>query len=253
MEAIKRCASLEKEFSPHMRIFQGNFRDLDKILDTCSLNAVDGILFDLGISSFQIDGERGFSFQRDEPLDMRMDRRDSLTAADLVNTLPRRELKHILYHYGEEKNAALIARAIDEEREKKKIVSTGQLRDIILKAASWKDRKIHPATKTFMALRIILNKELEVLEEGLVRGFKYLKSGGRLVVISFHSLEDRIVKRFFKDLTKNCRCPKERIICNCGGRPLARLINKKPVYPGTEEKNINPRSRSARLRAVEKL
>ena len=254
LAAIEACKELAGRYLPHMTVHRGNFKDLEHILGSCGMEGADGFLFDLGVSSFQLDEKkRGFSFMGDDPLDMRMSKDMCETAADLVNSLPEEELARIIYEYGEERKSRRIARVIVQEREKERILTTGRLVSIIKKVIPHRKGKIHPATKTFMALRIFLNKELEVLEKGLLSAFKFLKPGGRLVVISFHSLEDRIVKRFFNYLKKKCRCPKNLMLCACEGRPLAEVITRKPLSPGEEEKIINPRSRSARLRAIEKI
>ncbi|HPZ08718.1 MAG TPA: 16S rRNA (cytosine(1402)-N(4))-methyltransferase RsmH [Candidatus Eremiobacteraeota bacterium] len=256
IEAIKSFEDFARDFSLNLKLVKGNFSELDEILLSFGIKEVDGILFDLGISSTQLnDARRGFSFQVDSPLDMRMDSNMSLTASHIVNDFSEDDLSYIIYHYGEEKHARKIAREIVKTRKISRILSTKQLSDIVVRAVSRnlrKRRKIHPSTKTFMGLRIFLNKELDTLEKGLKKALKVLKSGGRLVVISFHSLEDRIVKRIFKDASMK-KCLHDLSLCKCEGFPLVRLLNKKPLFPGKEEELLNPRSRSARLRALEKF
>jgi len=249
-DAIESFRDFARDFPFNISLMKSDFSDMDKVLESSGIKEVDGILFDLGVSLYQLkDEKRGFSLQSDSPLDMRMDRDMTETAADIVNSLSEKELAHIIYHYGDEVKSRKIAREIVSQRKISKILTTGQLSDIVSRVISGRSGKIHPATRTFMALRIFLNKELESLKEGLNKSFGFLKSGGRLVVISFHSLEDRIVKNFFRDSSRGTICDftlKE-------SKPLVKLINKKPVYPSVEEKLFNPRCRSARLRVVEKI
>jgi 16S rRNA (cytosine1402-N4)-methyltransferase len=202
--------------------------------------------------------ERGFSFRADGPLDMRLDPRNPTTAADLVNTLPEEELANLIYKYGEETASRRIARRIVEARDREPITTTAQLENIVYGAlggrvAGRTRNPIHPATKTFQALRIAVNRELEVLEHGLVAAVRVLKPGGRLAVISFHSLEDRIVKLFMRQEQKGCICPPEYPVCMCGRKPTLKVINSKPIEAGQEEARRNPRSRSARLRLAERV
>lgn len=247
-EAIKAFSDFAGNFPSNLTPVKGNFADLDKILISSGIKEVDGILFDLGVSMYQLkDEKRGFSLQSDSPLDMRMDRELPDTAADIVNSFSEKELADIIYHYGDETRSRRIARAIVSERKISRILTTGRLSHIVSRANPGRSRKIHPATRTFMALRIFLNKELEALEEGLRKALHFLKPGGRMVVISFHSLEDRIVKNFFRDSYRGITCE------TTAGNPLVKLITRKPVYPGEEEKSLNPSSRSARLRVVEKI
>jgi 16S rRNA (cytosine1402-N4)-methyltransferase len=220
------------------------------------VSGIDGFLLDLGVSSFQLDkGERGFSFQKDAPLDMRMDDSSDETAAHLVNYLAEKELAKIIRDYGEERWAVRIANHIMKARMVSPIETTLQLADIIKGAiprAKWEER-LHPATRTFQALRIAVNDELGSLEKGLKAAINMLNRGGRIAVISFHSLEDRIVKNIFRDAATGCICPKEVPVCICGRIPRLKKVTGKPVLPGREEVLSNPRSRSAKLRVAEKL
>jgi 16S rRNA (cytosine1402-N4)-methyltransferase len=240
-------------------LVQSNFNRLDEIARVEGFESVDGVLLDLGVSSMQLDTpERGFSFRAEGPLDMRLDPRGGETAADLVNTLPEGALADLIYKYGEEPASRRIARRIVEARERAPIETTSELEEIVYRALGGKvagrtRSPIHPATKTFQALRIAVNRELEVLEQGLDAAVKVLKPGGRLAVISFHSLEDRVVKLFIRQEQKGCICPPEYPQCICGRTPTLRTINSKPLEPSAEEQRRNPRSRSARLRVAERI
>lgn len=242
-----------------VRLVQSNFERLDEVALAKGFGGVDGVLLDLGVSSMQLDtAERGFSFRAEGPLDMRLDPRNPTTAADLVNTLPEQELADLIYKYGEEPASRRIARRIVEARAKERIATTAQLESIVYGAmggrvAGRTRNPIHPATKTFQALRIAVNRELEVLERGLAAVVKVLKPGGRLAVISFHSLEDRIVKLFIRQEQKGCVCPPEYPVCLCGRKPTLRAINSKPIEASQDEARRNPRSRSARLRIAERV
>lgn len=233
-----------------------NFANMDEILKVANFISVDGILLDLGVSSFQLDQvERGFSYQDNAPLDMRMDQQQSLTAQEIINTYPVEVLEQIIKDYGEEKWSRRIAQFIINERAKKKITTTGELVKII-KAAIPKgarEKGPHPAKRTFQALRIYVNQELNNLTVALEKGIQVLNRGGRFVVITFHSLEDRIVKRIFKYYARACVCPSEMPVCQCSGEPLVKHLTKKPILPDEGEIADNPRARSAKLRAVEKL
>ncbi len=217
------------------------------------------ILLDLGLSSPHIDDpERGFSLKKDGPLDMRFDPRQSLTAQQVINSYGEKELADIIYHYGDERRSRPIARAIVEARKKESVTRTTQLAEIIANASRKKNKPgkkqgIHPATLTFQALRIFVNRELEVLERVLKDALSLLEKGGRLVVISYHSLEDRMVKNFFRDQTKNCICPKELPICQCNFEKTLYILTKRPIIPNELEVSQNPRARSAKLRAIEAL
>src|SRR4030066_348756 len=252
-EILKIAGERLKRFGERVRLMHGNFSDIKGIMKD---ERADAILFDLGVSSYQLENkERGFSFMSDAPLDMRMDKKAEITAADIVNSASERELSDIFFKYGEEGFAKRIASFIVKERETKPVATTLQLSNIITKAvpARFHAQNIHPATRTFQALRIAFNHELEILERSLLDAVDILKPKGRMCVISFHSLEDRIVKRTFQRLEKGCVCPPRIPICQCGIKPSMKIITKKPVAPAEEEINANPRSRSAKLRAAEKL
>lgn len=255
-EALEAAAGKLAPFGNRVKLFHANYTHISRILEREGVERIDGMLLDLGVSSHQLDkDERGFSFQRDASLDMRMDTSSGRTAADLVNTLPERELEQIIRDFGEERWARRIAKVIVSARVTEPIVTTLQLADLVKGAiprARWEAR-LHPATRTFQAFRIAVNEELESLEQGLASGMSALGRGGRLVVISFHSLEDRIVKNFFNDLAKGCVCPKSAPLCVCGRLPALRKLTGKPVIATPEEIETNPRSRSAKLRAAEKL
>jgi len=238
------------EFENKIMLVQGSFADLEKIALRHGFRPVDGILFDLGLSSIQLGAAgRGFSFQLDGPLDMRFDPGQTTTAADLVNTLSVEELADILSRYGEEPQAQRIARAIVAQRP---IHTTRELAALVEKMVG-RRRRLHPATQTFQALRIAVNDELECLAEALPQAMRLLKPGGRLAIISFHSLEDRLVKEFFRREGRNCLCPPELPICTCGHQAALKIITRKPIRPSAEEVAANPRSRSARLRIAYRL
>lgn len=235
-------------------IVKGNFADIKELLEQRGVFRVDGVLLDIGVSSHQLDtSERGFSFHEDAPLDMRMSQKGA-TAADLINSLPYDELKKIIYDYGEEKYAPSIAKGIVESRQQKPIETTLELAEIVKNNVPQKVRRDgHPARKTFQAIRIAVNDELGVLERGLDGAFELLGSGGRLAVITFHSLEDRIVKRKMASWAQGCTCPKDFPVCVCGNKPKVRLITRKPVCANETELTENPRARSAKLRICEKI
>lgn len=236
------------------RVIRANFTEIARVLREEDLSAADGILLDIGVSSHQLDTpERGFSYHADAPLDMRMSQ-EGTTAADLVNTWGEKELSDIFYQYGEEKFSRPIARAIVRAREEEPVVTTGRLADIIRDAVPARARRDgHPARRVFQALRIAVNGELECLSSALDTAFSCLKDGGRLAVITFHSLEDRMVKQRFASFCEGCICPPDFPQCVCGRTPAARLILRKPVVASEKELEENPRSRSARLRCVERL
>jgi 16S rRNA (cytosine1402-N4)-methyltransferase len=246
---------LEK-IGPNHRLFQANYKDFDRCLAQLGIKEIDGMLLDLGVSSFQLDREeRGFSYQNDAPLDMRMNQSSGITAEELVNTWSEQELAEIIWSYGEERWAKRIAQFICEARQHTPLRTTGQLVDVI-KAAIPKGARQggpHPAKRTFQAIRIAVNDELGVLQEVLDKVVDYLKPRGRLVIISFHSLEDRIVKKSLQQQTKACICPPGLPVCQCGHVPRLKVLTKKPVLPTREEVEGNPRARSAKLRAAEKI
>lgn len=231
-----------------------NYRDMRSALDDLNIDAVDGILLDIGVSSFQLDNiERGFSFHGDAALDMRMSK-EGATAEDLVNSLDVQELTSIFRDYGEEKFAYKIACRIADERNKNRITTTGQLAEIIASAVPAAVRRQgNPCRKVFQALRIAVNDELGALREGIDAAWGCLKVGGRLAIITFHSLEDRIVKQSFNEYCSGCTCPPDIPICICGKTPEGKLVNRKPVVASEEELEINTRSRSAKLRVIEKI
>lgn len=243
-------------FSQHIKLVRDDFRRLIEILSTLKISAVDGILFDLGVSSFQLDeAQRGFSYRVSAPLDMRMDRREQVRAVDVVNSYPEDRLAGILRKYGEEPWAERISRFIIETRKRKPVETTEELVRIIKDAipAGARRRGGHPAKRTFQALRIEINKELEGLERAFFDAATCLKKGGRLVVISYHSLEDRIVKNSFRQLARGCTCPPTLESCQCKEEYEIRILTKKPVRPTDEEIKHNPRARSAKLRVAERL
>lgn len=244
------------EFEENVILVHSNFSRISPIVRELYKDGVDGILFDLGVSSHQLDvAERGFSYMQDAPLDMRMNTSTETTAKDLVNELPLDELARIFWEYGEERWSKRIAEFIVEHRENKPINTTGELVDIIKKAIPAKARREgpHPAKRTFQALRIALNRELEVLQDALKDAVQVLKPGGRLCVISFHSLEDRITKESFREMAKGCICPPKMPVCTCGHEKKIKIISGKPVLPGIDELENNPRARSAKLRIAQKL
>ena len=255
-EALSASAERLAPWRERVTLLHGSFADLAALLDGIGVREADGMLFDLGVSSPQLENpKRGFSYLHDAPLDMRMDPASPLSAYDVVNTYPGDELRRILYEYGEERYAPAVARAIVRVRETRPIETTLELADIIRAAMPSRAlrEKQHPAKRSFQAIRIAVNGELDALEPMLRAAVARLKPGGRLAVITFHSLEDRIVKRTFKEFQQGCVCPKEFPVCVCGRRPTVRPVTRKPVTPGEAELHDNPRARSAKLRAVEKL
>ncbi len=255
-DALAAAGERLKPWGARVTLVHGNYRDLGAALGAIGIEKVDGIVLDLGVSSFQLEtGERGFSFMRDGPLDMRMDRSRGDTARDLVNGLAFEEMVRLFREYGEEREAKRIARAIERERAARPIETTGQLAGIIAGAvpARFQPRSIHPATRVFQALRIAVNDELEGLKDALASGMEALEGGGRMVVISFHSLEDRIVKKAFRDFATDCICPPRAPMCACGHRAVAKAVTRGALTPSEEELASNPRSRSAKLRAAMKL
>jgi len=251
-EALTRTRARLQNYAERFQFVQSNFRFLTPVLDSPGITSVDGILADLGVSSRQIDQpERGFSYFNDGPLDMRMNPNLPHTAADLLATLEQNELKRIFYEYGEEKLAAPIARAIVRQRARRALQRTGDLRQIVESVVKGPHR-IKSLARIFQALRIAVNDELAALDEFLQNALTLLQPGGRLVVISYHSLEDRIVKQFFKAQEKGCTCPPEFPVCVCGRQAQLHVLTRKLIVPGPEEIAANSRARSARLRAAQK-
>lgn len=248
------AASKRLEPYPQAKVVEGNFSDMREILDNEGIGLVDGILLDIGVSSFQLDApQRGFSFHNDAPLDMRMSK-SGATAADLVNSLTAQQISKILFEYGEEKFSRSIASAIIREREKAPIETTGRLAEIISSAVPAKaKRNGHPARQSFQALRIAVNGELDNLSKGLDEASESLNIGGILAVITFHSLEDRMVKQRFASLCKGCTCPPDFPVCVCGKVPFGELLFRSPKTASEDELEKNPRSRSAKLRAIRRI
>ncbi|MBQ8345531.1 MAG: 16S rRNA (cytosine(1402)-N(4))-methyltransferase RsmH [Clostridia bacterium] len=237
-------------------VVRNNFCRLGEVCESLGIEEIDGVLLDLGVSSYQLDtAERGFSYQADAPLDMRMDKRGTLDAYTVVNTYSEQELKKILYEYGEERYAPAIANAIVRRRAEHPIERTGELADLIKYAIPPHAREggHHPAKRSFQAIRIEVNCELDVIEPAIRDAARLLKKGGRIAIITFHSLEDRIVKQTFASLAQGCTCPKNFPICVCNNRPVLKAVNRKPILPSSAELAVNPRSRSAKLRVAEKL
>jgi len=256
-DAIANARRVLEPYAEHIRLFHGNFARLSDYLDRLNIASVDGILLDLGLSQHQLEGSgRGFSFNRDEPLDMRMDVRAGTSAADLVNRMAEDELARVFKQFGEERWSRRIARAIVARRPKEAIETSRQLAEVVASAVpghAAARQKIHPATRVFQALRIAVNHELDRLADFLDDAPDLLVSKGRLCVLSFHSLEDRMVKQKFKALSRGCDCPPDLPVCACGKQPQARILTKKVLRPTKEEIVRNPMARSTRLRALEKL
>jgi len=254
--ALAAAGQRLERFGNRFRPSRGSFGDLAALLASQGVGAIDGLVLDLGVSSPQLDrAERGFSFRNDGPLDMRMDPSQGETAADLVNSLPERELEQAIKEYGEERWARKIAQRIVTARQERPFETTLQLAELVERTIPrrFQEDRIHPATRTFQGLRILVNSELEQVEQGLQAGIDLVRPGGRLVVISFHSLEDRIVKQRLRDAASGCRCPRQLPQCVCGHKPLVRVLTSRPVMAGDVELAENPRSRSAKLRAAERL
>lgn len=255
-EALEAAGKRLAEYEGSYRLVYGNFKNIDAILDDLGVKHVDGILLDLGVSSPQLDESvRGFSYMADAPLDMRMDKTQSLSAMEVVNTWPQEQLKRILYQYGEERYAPAIAAAIIRKRDDREIKSTLELVEIIKSAmpSSALREKQHPAKRSFQALRIAVNGELDAVEEFMKTAVGRLSKGGRLAVITFHSLEDRIIKSSMREAATGCTCPPDFPVCVCGGKPELKLIARKPITASDKEVEENPRARSAKLRVGEKL
>lgn len=254
-DAIAAAGERLKPFGDRVTIVRDNYVNMKQVLADLGIEAVDGICLDLGVSSYQLDtAERGFSYMEDAPLDMRMDRREDRTAADLVNECPEQELFRIIRDYGEDRFAKNIAKHIVKARERRPIRTTGELADIIRGAIPMKIQVTggHPAMRTFQALRIALNRELQVLEDSIDEMIGLLNPGGRLCIITFHSLEDRIVKNGFRRNESPCTCPPGFPVCVCGKKSRGTVITRKPILPTKEEAEENPRSRSAKLRIFER-
>lgn len=255
-EAIEAASERLGGYGGRFTAVKGNFRDIKTILSELGVSEADGAVLDLGVSSYQLDNaERGFSYMHNARLDMRMDRSSGLDAYTVINTYSRSELERIFFEYGEEKWSKRIASFIEKERAKKPIETTFELVDIIKAAipAAARSDGGHPAKRVFQAVRIEVNGELEILKRAIEDFADILKSGGRLCVITFHSLEDRIVKRTFAELARGCVCPQSFPICVCGGTPKANIITKKPILPTSSELMLNTRSKSAKLRVLEKI
>lgn len=254
--AIKAASSKLAPLGERATVVRNNFCHVADVLDTLGIEKIDGILLDLGVSSYQLDTpERGFSYMADAPLDMRMDMRSEKNAYHVVNTYSEADLRRILFDYGEERFAPRIAARIAEARRDKPIETTGELTALIKSAipAAARDGGHHPAKRSFQAIRIEVNSELDVIRPALEAAMRRLRKGGRMAVITFHSLEDRIVKQTFADMASGCTCPKGLPVCVCGKKPSVKIISRKPILPDAEELEFNPRSRSAKLRVAEKL
>lgn len=255
--AVKACTEKLKPFSDKCTVVRSNFSGIETVLDMLGIEKIDGVMWDLGVSSYQLDeAERGFSYMHDAPLDMRMDQSAAKSAYDVVNYYDESELVRIISDYGEEKFAKNIARNIVKTRSVSPIKTTTELSAIVasaIPASSRKKEAQHPAKRTFQAIRIEVNGELDVIRPSLEAAVSRLNSGGRAVVITFHSGEDRIAKQTFARLANPCECPREFPVCVCGKKPSVKILTKKPLTPRQDELEFNPRSRSAKVRAVEKL
>ena len=254
--AVKVAGERLSKLKKNTTVVRNNFCEIASVCRELGVDGIDGVLLDLGVSSYQLDtAERGFSYSSDAPLDMRMDNRKTLSAYDVVNKYSEQELKRILFEYGEERFAPQIAASIIRAREKKYINTTAELSDIIKYSipSAAREGGHHPAKRSFQAIRIEVNSELDVIEPAIRDAVSLLNAGGRIAIITFHSLEDRIVKQTFASLASGCTCPKDFPICVCGNKPKVRIITKKPILPSRLELEENPRSRSAKLRIAEKL
>ena len=254
-DAIEAAGQRLAPYSDRVTIVRSNYAQMKQVLQELSIDKVDGILLDLGVSSYQLDnGERGFTYREDVPLDMRMDKRQERTARDIVNTYSETELYHIIRDYGEDKFAKNIAKHIVNKRKESPIETTGQLIEVIKSAIPMKVRAVggHPAKKTFQAIRIECNRELDVLKDSIDAMIDLLNPGGRLCIITFHSLEDRIVKRAFKKNENPCTCPPNFPVCVCGNVSKGKQLTRKPIIPGEEELEYNKRAKSSKLRVFER-
>ena len=256
-EAAIAAASKRLEcYGERVSVVRSNFFELARVCDELGIREIDGLLLDLGVSSYQLDTpERGFSYMADAPLDMRMDKRGAFSAYDVVNGYEEEKIKKILYEYGEERYSAAIAAAIIRERQKKPIENTLELSNIIKYAIPPHAREggHHPAKRSFQAIRIEVNGELAVIEPAIRDAVKLLRKGGRIAIITFHSLEDRIVKQTFASLAQGCTCPKNFPVCVCNNKPTLKVVTRKPILPSSAELEENPRSRSAKLRVAQKI
>ena len=254
--AIAAASNRLAVYGDRAQVVRSNFSEISDVCDRLNIDGIYGLLLDLGVSSYQLDtAERGFSYQADAPLDMRMDKRRALSAYDVVNSYDEADIRRILFEYGEERYSASIAAAIVRERQKKPIETTLALSDLIRSAipAHAREGGHHPAKRSFQAIRIEVNGELDVIEPAIRTAIARLNKGGRVAIITFHSLEDRIVKQTFASLAQGCTCPKDFPICVCGNKPTVKVITRKPILPSAQELEENPRSRSAKLRIAEKL
>lgn len=255
MDAIRAATDRLKNYSDKVTIVHSNYQNIDSVLRDLSIGGVDGIVLDLGVSSYQLDNaDRGFTYREDTPLDMRMDQSQPMTAKDIVNEYSEQELFRVIRDYGEDSFAKNIAKHIVKARQDKPIETTGELNDIIRAAIPARVRQGggHPSKKTFQAIRIELNRELDVLEQSLDKMIGLLNPGGRLSIITFHSLEDRIVKNIFRKNMNPCICPPEFPVCTCGRVPTGKVITRKPIVPDAEELSNNKRAKSSKLRVFEK-
>lgn len=255
--ALAACRARLAPYADRVTLVKSNFSEIGQALDSLGIEQINGVMWDLGVSSYQLDEkQRGFSYTADAPLDMRMDQTAPLTAERVVNTYSEEALARILRDYGEERFASRIARRICETRAGRPIATTGELAEIVLAsipAAARRSEKQHPARRTFQAVRIEVNGELDAIEPSLREAVRRLAPGGRAAVITFHSLEDRIVKQTFASLAEGCTCPPDFPVCVCGHKPTVRLLHKKPILPSDTELAANPRAHSAKLRCAEKL
>lgn len=254
--ALENAKERLSPYIDRVTLVKSNFRHLKEIVDDLGLDGVDGVLFDLGVSSPQLDeGERGFSYNADAPLDMRMDQQAPLTAYEIVNEWDEQEIARIIWEYGEEKFSRRIARQIVQRRQHAPVKTTGELVELIKEAIPAAARRTgpHPAKRTFQAIRIAVNDELDAFRDAVIDAIGILRPAGRVSVITFHSLEDRICKQVYQDFAKGCTCPPAFPICTCGNEAIVKIITRKPILPSEEELEANPRARSAKLRVAEKL
>lgn len=254
--AIKAASTRLAPLGKRATVVKSNYSEVESVCHGLGIEKIDGLLLDLGVSSYQLDtAERGFSYNADAPLDMRMDKDSPFSAYNVVNEYSADELKKVIYNYGEERFAPRIASAIVKYRETKPVETTGELVDIIKGAipAAAREGGHHPAKRTFQAIRIEVNGELSIIEPTIKAAVDMLRPGGRIAIITFHSLEDRIVKQTFADLASGCTCPKNFPVCVCGKKPKVKVVSRKPILPSAEELEVNPRSRSAKLRVAEKI